>query len=368
MNICYFILILICSFSSDCFGARIKDIAEIRGVRTNKLLGYGLVVGLAGSGDKGLDFTQKSLNMVLKGLGVDVRTKEIETQNAAAVIVSATLPPFAGTGAELDVTVSSVGSASSLGGGTLMMTPLRGADGKVYAIAQGKISENTNQRGGGGAGRRTSVTGKIPKGGLLEREVDFDFGSLKHITLMLKNPDFTTSTRIVHKINAELGAHYASAKNPGTIEIVFPPRYSGKKVELVALIENIEVDPDSRARVVINKNTGTVIMGHQVRISPVAIAHNNLRIEIEKAPASFRRKMTGGTERELLNVPGPGDQLSVNPGGGKLEASLIYVEGDTQISDVISSLNEMGATPDDLIAILQSLRTSGALTAELVTQ
>lgn len=335
------------------FGARIKDIATLKGSRANQLFGYGIVVGLAGTGDKANELTENSLGLVLRGLGVDVKNQKMDTKNAAAVIVTATLPPYSKTGTRLDIHVSSVGSASSLEGGTLMMSALRGADGKVYGMGTGKILAMKKSGGGGGGAGASSgqnlVTGMIPGGATLEREIPQNFSTMKEFRYQLLNPDFTTAVRMSRRINEELGGKYASAVDAATVDILPPYQYEPNPVELLAQIEVIEVEADTRSKVVINPKTGTVVLGDQVRISPVAIAQGNLKIEIrdERAPAA---EAAGGDP------------------AAKKDQKLMLMKRGTSIADIASSLNDMGASSEDLISLLQALKASGALVAEIEMQ
>lgn len=339
--------------ASPAFAARLKDIATLKGARANQLFGYGVVVGLAGTGDKANELTESSLSLVLKGLGVDLKNQKMETKNAAAVIVTATLPPYSKTGTRLDVQISSVGSASSLEGGNLMMSSLRGADGRVYAMASGKILA-LKKPGGGGAGGGSSanlVTGLIPGGATLEREIPQNFSSMKEFRYQLLNPDFTTAVRIARSINEELGGKYATAVDAATVDVLPPYQYEANPVELLAQIEGIEVEADTRSKVVINPKTGTVVLGGQVRISPVAIAQGNLKIEIkdERGPAGD----AGGAEAASASSK---------------DQKLMVMKKGANIADIASSLNEMGATSEDLISLLQALKASGALMAEIEMQ
>lgn len=340
------------------YGARLKDIATLKGARTNQLFGYGIVVGLAGSGDKSNELTENSLGLILRGLGVDVKNQKMETKNAAAVIVTATLPPYAKSGTRLDVHVSSVGSASSLEGGSLMMSSLRGADGKVYAMASGKVlalKKMAGSGGGGGGGGSNSqnlVTGLIPGGASLEKEVPQNFTSMKEFRYQLLNPDFTTAVRMARRINEELGGKYATAVDAATVDVLPPYHYEANPIELLAQIEVIDVEADTRSKVVINPKTGTVVLGDQVRIAPVAIAQGNLKIEIrdERAPAGQSGQGQGEGE------------------GAKKDQKLIVMKKGASIADIASSLNEMGASSEDLISLLQALKASGALMAEIEMQ
>lgn len=341
-------------------GARLKDIATLKGARTNQLFGYGIVVGLAGSGDKANELTENSLGLVLKGLGVDLKNQKMETKNAAAVIVTATLPPYSKSGTRLDVQVSSVGSASSLEGGTLMMSSLRGADGKVYAMASGKIlalkklaAAGGAGGGGGGSNAQNLVTGIIPGGASLERELPQNFASMKEFRYQLLNPDFTTAVRMARRINEELGGKYATAVDAGTVDVLPPYHYEANPIELLAQIEVIDVEADTRSKVVINPKTGTVVLGDQVRIAPVAIAQGNLKIEIrdERTPAA-QSEAQGGTDAEPT----------------KKDQKLVVMKKGASIAEIASSLNEMGASSEDLISLLQALKASGALMAEIEMQ
>lgn len=345
------------------FGARLKDIATLKGARANQLFGYGIVVGLAGTGDKSNELTESSLGLVLRGLGVDVKNQKMDTKNAAAVIVTATLPPYAKTGTRLDVHVSSVGSASSLESGTLMMSALRGADGKVYAMGSGKILalKKTAAAGQAGAGAGTAqnlVTGLVPGGATLEREIPQNFSKMKEFRYQLLNPDFTTAVRMARRINEELGGKYATAMDAGTVDVLPPYHYEANPIELLAQIEVIDVEADTRSKVVINPKTGTVVLGDQVRIAPVAIAQGNLKIEIR----DDRKPAADGP----ANPEGNAGQDEGE--GAKKEHKLVVMKKGASIAEIASSLNEMGANSEDLISLLQALKASGALMAEIEMQ
>ncbi len=348
--------------ASSCFGARIKDIATLKGARANQLFGYGIVVGLAGSGDKANELTESSLGLVLRGLGVDIKNQKMDTKNAAAVVVTATLPPYSKTGTRLDVHVSSVGSASSLDSGTLMMSALRGADGKVYAMASGKVlamkkgAQGGGAQGGGGgaAGNQNLVTGLIPGGAILERELPQNLSQLKEFRYQLLNPDFTTAVRMARRINEELGGKYATALDAATVDLLPPYQYEPNPVELLAQVEVIDVEADTRSKVVINSKTGTVVLGDQVKIAPVAIAQGNLKIEIKD-----ERALAAEDPANVGNDPGDAP---------KKEQKLMVMKKGASIADIASSLNEMGASSEDLISLLQALKASGALLAEIEVQ
>lgn len=315
--------------------ARIKDIANVRGVRDNQLIGYGIVVGLKGSGDSKSEFTNKSVARMLDKLGNKLESKDLASKNVAAVIITATLPAFARAGNKLDITVSSVGDASSLVGGTLLQAPLRAADQQIYAVAQGSILV------GGGADAHLTV-GRLPNGAIIERDVAEDFTSRKMFRLTLHNPDFTTSARLAKKINLDLSGKYATSKDAGTVDIVVPFAYEGRAVELLASIEALEVTPDSRARVIVNEKTGTVVIGENVRISRVAISHGELTVKVDAA------KSTGGSKSKDQG----GDRVAV-------------LDTGTSVGDLVKAMNALGVSPKDLITILQNIKAAGALQGEL---
>jgi flagellar P-ring protein FlgI len=351
----FFLLVIVSTLS---FAARIKDIAMLKGARNNQLIGYGLVVGLPGTGDKSNELTQGSVSLMLKGLGLETKAQNMETKNMAVVVVSTTLPPFTRLGTNLDVTVSSIGSAQSLDGGTLMMTALKGADGRIYAMSQGKINPIRKSDKGSGGGGGNLVSAVIPNGAILEREVAFDFAKEKELRYLLLNPDFTTAARMAKKINEELGGKYATSTDPSTVDVLFPYQFEGTPVELVAQLESIEVETDRKAKVVINPRTGTVILGEAVRIAPVAIAHANLKVEVSANDAA---RAVGSVQQEAADTASKAGDAS------KAKRVLVMNNG-TNIAEVVMSLNEMGATPDDLITLLQSLKAAGALMADLEMQ
>lgn len=311
-------------------GARVKDIANVRGVRDNQLIGYGIVVGLQGTGDSAAEFTNKSVSRMLDKLGIKLEEKEVASKNVAAVIVTATLPPFARAGNKLDLTVSSIGDASSLKGGVLLQTPLRAADQQIYAVAQGSILIGTGADS-------FPTSGRIPNGAIIERDVAEDFTSRKMFRLTLHNPDFTTAARLAKKINLELAGKYATAKDAGTVDIVVPFAYDGRAVELLASIESLEITPDTRARVIVNEKTGTVVIGEHVRISRVAISHGDLSVRIEGA----------------------------GKGKEKSEDKVAVLDTGTSVGDLVKAMNRLGVSPKDLITILQNIKAAGALQGEL---
>jgi flagellar P-ring protein precursor FlgI len=316
----------------------LKDLSSIKGVRENQLVGYGLVVGLKGTGDGKSEFTNKSMIRMLESVGMKIDSKEVTSKNVAAVIVTATLPPFARSGNRIDITVNSIGDAGSLEGGTLVQTPLRAANQQVYAVGQGTVL-----LGSGEGGKNHPTVGRIPTGAIIERDIDSEFTDKKMFRLALHNPDFTTAARVVQSINTDLGGKYASAKDSGTVDVVVPFRYEGNVVELLALIESLEIEPDSQARVVINEKTGTVVIGDHVRVSKVAISHGNLSVQVGSG------KPSGGAGRA----------------GEQAAERVAMVEGETNVGDLVKALNSLGVSPKDLITILQNIKAAGALHGDL---
>lgn len=323
-------------------GARLKDIAQVKGVRENILIGYGLVVGLKGTGDSSTDVTAKSLGRLFGKLGLDVeKNAAIKSKNAAAVIVTAKLPPFARSGTQIDITVSSIGDASSLEGGVLLVTPLRAGDQQVYAVAQGMVTLGTLTDG-----KSTFPTvGRVVSGAIVEKDIDTNFSGKKSFRLSLNNPDFTTAARLCTLVNAELGGKFASARDSATVDVVVPFSYDGNTVDLMARIENIRVVTDSKAKVVINERTGTVVMGDKVTITPIAISHGDLSISV---------KGQKGGDRLVELKPGP-----------RSDASSGLQNSGATVSDLVKLLNTLGVQPKDMTAIFQTMRATGALQAEL---
>jgi flagellar P-ring protein precursor FlgI len=354
-------LVLILS-SMPVHAVRIKDITEIKGVRHNQLVGYGLVVGLMGTGDKDkTKFTFQSLASMLEKMGLTVNPEDIKVKNVAAVMVTADLPPFVRSGSRLDVLVSSIGDAVNLQGGTLLFTPLKATDGKVYAVAQGPVSTGGFRLAGAGAGvqKNFPTVGRVVEGALVERELANDFGTRETLTLMLQNPDFTTANRISQAVDgAMMGMHLANTLDAATIEILIPERYRQNPVGFVTLIEGLNVVPDNEAKVVINERTGTVVIGENVRISTVAIAHGNLSMQIQEnsqvsQPLPFSR---GGVTTVV-----PRTDVSAVEG----KSPLFVVDSGVSIGDVVRALNALGVSPRDLISIFQAMKASGALQAKL---
>lgn len=353
--------VLLLMVSTQAEAVRIKDIATLKGVRANQLVGYGLVVGLNGTGDSDdAIFTLQSMASLLEKMGVTVLPEDIEVENVAAVVVTADLPPFSRIGGQIDVLVNSIGDAENLQGGTLLFTPLKGADSNVYAIAQGPISTGGFQARGTSAGvqKNFPTVGRVVNGAVVEREIPSNFNGRESLTLTLHQPDFTTASRVAQAINISLYDQVASTEDSGTIRVKVPEKYLGNTVALVSLIEKLGVTPDNVSKIVINERTGTVIMGENVRISTVAIAHGNLSIQIQEnqnvsQPLPFSR---GGE-----TVVTPETQVAVEEG----RKPLYLVESGVSIGEVVKALNALGVSPRDLIAIFQALKAAGALQAEL---
>jgi len=325
------IFVVLLAFALSAEAARVKDIANVRGVRDNQLVGYGIVVGLKGTGDSKAEFTSKSMARMLDKLGVKLEDKDIASKNVAAVLVTATLPPFARAGNKIDLSVSAIGDSSSLAGGVLVQTPLRAADQQTYAVAQGPVLVGT-----GSAGHSTS--GRITNGAIIERDVAEDFTQRKMFRLTLHNPDFTTAARLAKRVNMDLGGKYATAKDAGTVDIVVPFSYEGRGVELLATIESLDITPDARAKVIVNEKTGTVVIGDSVRISRVAISHGDLSVKVG----------TSGNKSKDQT----GDRVAVFDSGAS-------------VGELVKALNGLGVSPKDLITILQNIKAAGALQGEL---
>jgi flagellar P-ring protein precursor FlgI len=342
---------------------RIKDLVEFDGVRGNDLVGYGLVVGLNGSGDglRNSPFTEEILSNLLERLGVNVTGEQFQPKNVAAVFVTASLPPFARSGGRIDVTVSAIGDAKSLLGGTLIMTPLNGADGEIYAVAQGAIIAG----GISAEGQASKVVqgvptaGVIPGGAHVEREVQFDFTQLRSIRLALRSPDFTTAERIEKVINREFGGRVARMEDSGTVSLNMDATNLNSPAHVIARLENLEVEPESRARVVVDQRSGTIVMDEDVRISRVAIAQGNLTLRIDETPMVVQPNPFA--EGQTVVVPRTSADIQNAPGTG-----LAEIRGSANLSEVVAGLNALGVAPHDMIDILKSINAAGALHAEFV--
>jgi len=339
---------------------RLKDVATVHGVRRNQLVGYGLVVGLKGTGDSYRSrFTLQSLAAMLGRMGVRIDPRRILVRNVAAVMVVADLPPFARSGTRIDVVVSSIGDARSLLGGTLVFTPLKGADGKVYAVAQGELAVGgwDMRSSGSSLSKNHTTVGRIPGGAVVEREVPYTLQGLQQLQLDLLQPDFTTAARLAAAINKELGRELARAVDPGTVQVKLEEGQRDKVVELVARLEGLEVATSRRARIVVSEKSGTVVMGAEVRLHTVAITHGNLHLQISpRVGVSQPNPLAGGRTTVTRE-----DQLDAR----ESQKPLRVVESGTTLGDVVQALNAVGATPRDLIQILQAIKAAGALPAEL---
>jgi flagellar P-ring protein precursor FlgI len=390
-----FTLLLVLALASPGWSTRLKDIASLKGIRSNQLVGYGLVVGLNGTGDSSnnVDFAIRSTLNMLERMGVHVereRFSNIKLKNVAAVMVTANLPPFARLGNKIDVVISSIGDAKSLQGGTLLLTPMNGVDHQVYALAQGPIAVGgyvASGAAGGGVTKNHPTVASISKGAIIEREVPVRLEDKKELFLALYNSDFTTAEKVRETINRFAGADLARALDSGTVRISIPERYQSSPAEWIAAIETLEVTPDATAKVIVNERTGTIVMGENVRISTVAVAHGNLSIQIKEnynvsqplpfAPgalpgASGRGVTPGGAPRPggvqgPIVAPGgatvvtPDSDVSVKEEGKK----LMVVPQGANLGELVQGLNAIGVTPRDLISILQTIKSAGALQADL---
>ncbi len=363
-TICFSFLLssLFCSFS---WGARIKDIAELNGVRSNQLIGYGLVTGLASTGDdlKKVLFTRQALYNMLVRQGITVNPTEFEkikVKNVAAVMVNATLPPFAKPGSTIDVQVSSIGDANSLAGGNLLMTPLKGADGKVYAVAQGPLTIGAFSFGGKAAKAQKNhpTVGRISGGATIEKVAPGKFAKDGTLRYSLRTADFTTASNMSDKINEKYGVGTAFPEDSTTIKVIIPEVFLENKVQFVASIERLRIDTDANARVVVNERTGTIVMGQDVRLSTVAVSHGNLSLVIrESLDVTQPNPLAGGN-----TIAAPETQIEIIEDDGQ----LMVVEEGVSIGAVADALNAIGATPRDLIAIFQAIKVAGAMHGELI--
>ena len=344
--------------------SRIKDIVDVQNVRDNQLVGYGLVVGLKGTGDKlrNIPFTEASLKALMERMGVNVSSSTLKTADVAAVMVTANLPAYARAGSRIDVQVAAMGDSTNLMGGTLAAAELKGLDGQTYAVAQGAVAISGFEAKGAAAqvSRGTTTTGRIASGGIVEREVGFDFAGMRTLKLALRNPDFTTAARIASTINREIGPETALALDPGTIELRVPNGYAGGMVQLVTNVEQLPVDVDERARIIIDEASGTVVMGDDVKVSRVAIAQGNLTISISETPVASQPGPFSNGQTTVL----PRTSINVDDGKGK---HLAIVNNNVSLRDLVNGLNALGVTPRDLITILQSLKAAGALQADIET-
>lgn len=354
-------------FSGAMSASRIKDLVAVEGVRSNQLIGYGLVVGLNGTGDSlnNAPFTQQSIIAMLERLGVNTRDTNMKTVNTAAVVITADLPAFSRKGTKIDVSISSIGDADDLRGGTLVVTPLLGADGEVYAVAQGSV-QISGYTAGGDAGSVTQgvpTSGRIPNGAIIEREIGFSMNKMKDVRLSLRSPDFTTARRITQAINkAFKGKIVATTIDSATVNIQAPPGYTKGMVSLITDIEHITVTPDQIARVVVDERSGIIVIGQDVKVSEVAIAQGNLTIRITETPqVSQPGALSQGGETVVV----PRTEVEVDEGKDKDGKEFAILNGGVNLQELVDGLNALGIGPRDMIAILQALKVSGALHAEI---
>ncbi|MBP2311915.1 flagellar basal body P-ring protein FlgI [Azospirillum soli] len=357
-----FAALLALPLAAEASSARIKDVVDVEGVRDNMLIGYGLVVGLNGTGDSlnNSPFTEQSLVGMLERMGVNTRGTNLRTKNVAAVMVTATLPPYAAQGTRIDITVSAMGDSKSLLGGTLLVTPLLGADGEVYAVGQGPIAVSGFSAQGQGASvtRGVPTSGRIASGAIVEREIQFALAEMPVLRLSLRNPDFTTAQRVAVAINTQLRGNMAQATDPSSVLLTVPEVRRGDIVGLITEIEQLRVTPDQVARVVVDEKSGVIVMGENVRISTVAIAQGNLTIRVTETPqvsqpGPFSQGETAVVPRTDIQV----DEQSNN--------RLAVMQSGVTLQELVQSLNALGVGPRDMISILQSIKAAGALQADI---
>lgn len=330
-------LLLTVLISTQAFGSasKLKDLVTVKGVRENPIIGYGLVIGLNGTGDSGGEITNTSLKRMFQKLGLNPQN-EVSSKNVAAVIVTTKMQAFSRIGQKLDVNVSSIGDAASLAGGTLLVTPLKGGDGNIYAVASGQISI-----GGLTAGAKFATSAVVPGGATVEKEIELNFDKKKSIRLSLKNPDFTTSARVERTLNEELGGKYAISRDATTVDLIIPMHYQRKVVQLMAIIENFDVVQDVKAKIVINERTGTVVAGGNIMLRPAAISHGDLTIQIGEKEGGGGKEEEGAPKR------------------------LYFMDKKAKLSEVVKALNALGANPEDLISIFQALKRNGSLIGDI---
>lgn len=358
--LCLFLLSF--GFNNACASSRLKDIADFEGIRENQLLGYGIVVGLNGTGDniKSINFARESFISMLDKIGINARDGQLKSKNIAAVMVTANFPAFGRKGSKIDVIVSALGDAKNLQGGTLVATPLIGADGEVYAVAQGQVTTGGFSASGNNQSISKGVptSAKISNGAIIENEVPFELNDMKTITIALKNPDFTTSKRVSDAINSYLGEKSATSLDPSTVKLEIPYKYRDNLAELITNIEQLKVRPDLPAKIVIDENSGIIIIGKDVKINRVAIAQGNLTIKISEDPfVSQPEPFSRGGE----TIVGSVTNIEVDEGNSKLNT----LETGVNLQEMVDGLNTLGVGPRDLISILQAIKASGALQADI---
>ncbi|HEY5278512.1 MAG TPA: flagellar basal body P-ring protein FlgI [Pseudolabrys sp.] len=342
--------------------SRVKDLANVEGIRQNQLIGYGLVVGLNGTGDtlNNIPFTKQSLQAMLERLGVNIRGQTLRTGNVAAVMVTANLPPFSTQGTRIDITVSSLGDSKSLQGGTLLVTPLLAADGNVYAVGQGSVAIGGFQAEGEAAKivRGVPTVGRISNGAIIEREIEFNLNRQSQLRMALRNPDLTTAKRIAAAINDYIGVPTAEPLDPATVGITVPQQYRGNVVKLLTEVEQLQVEPDETAKIVIDERSGIIVMGRDVRVSMVAVAQGNLTVTISETP---QVSQPGPFSRTGQTVTVPRTRIGVQEDGKK----LAVVKDGVSLQQIVDGLNSLGIGPRDLIAILQAIKAAGAIQADI---
>jgi flagellar P-ring protein precursor FlgI len=355
------VLVAACAASTATATSRIKDLASVEGIRQNQLLGYGLVVGLNGTGDtlNNTPFTKQSLQAMLERLGVNIRGQQIRTGNVAAVMVTADLPPFSTQGTRIDVTVSAMGDSKSLQGGTLLVTPLLGADGNVYAVAQGSLTIGGFEAEGQAAKivRGVPTVGRLPNGAIVEREIEFSLATLGQLRLALRNADFTTAKRIAVAINDYIGSPIAEPLDPSTVQLTLPKKFPQNFVSMLTEIEQLQVEPDEAAKIVIDERSGVIVIGRDVRVSTVAVAQGNLTVTISEAP---QVSQPGPLSRGRTVVV-PRTSVGVQEEGKK----LALVQEGVSLQQIVDGLNALGIGPRDLIVILQAIKAAGAIQADI---
>ena len=343
--------------------SRVKDLIEVQGIRDNQLVGYGLVVGLNGTGDslKNAPFTQQSIQTMLERLGVNTRGEIMQTKNVAAVMVTANLPAFSAQGSRIDISVSAMGDAKNLQGGTLLVTPLYGADGQTYAVGQGPVAVGGFSAQGDAATvtRGVPTAGRISDGAIVERETGFQLASLSTLKLSLHNPDLTTATRIAAAVNSFLGGNAAVAADPSNVQLNVPANYPGGVMALLTQIEQVRVDPDQPAKVIIDQTSGVIVMGADVRINTVAIAQGNLTIRVEETPQVSQPEPFSQTGK---TVEVPRTKIQVDEGKGN---KMTVLHQGASLQNVVDGLNALGVGPRDIISILQAIKAAGALQADI---
>src|SRR3984957_2229715 len=343
--------------------SRVKDLVDVAGIRDNQLVGYGLVVGLNGTGDslKNAPFTQQSIQTMLERLGVNTRGTTMQTKNVAAVMVTANLPAFAGQGSKIDITVSAMGDAKNLQGGILLVTPLFGADGQIYALGQGPVAVGGFSAQGDAASvtRGVPTAGRISNGAIVEKNTGFTLASMTSLKLSLHNPDLTTATRIAAAINDYLGSKIALATDPSNVQLALPANYNGGVMALLTDIEQVKVDPDQPAKVIIDENSGVIVMGSDVRISTVAIAQGNLTIKRQETPQVSQPPPFSNTGT-TTTVPRP--SISIDDSKGN---KMTVLHAGVSLQSLVDGLNALGVGPRDIISILQAIKAAGALQADI---